>query len=341
MTARIRFEPIGAKTVLNAVKAPSMPFDYSLNPYRGCQHGCSFCYARSTHSFLGDNADDSFRTHIYLKESAPEVLREQLAKRSRSRQGLASLGQVAIGTATDPYQPVEAKRQLTRSCLEVLAEYGVPASITTRSPLVLRDLDVLKKLPAVTVNISCSTLDRAIWRATEPATPFPLKRLETVRQLGEAGIRAGVFLAPVLPVLTDSEERLREMMETSVSHGARFVMPSYLRLSTPEVKVWFFRMLEESYPSLLPTYARLFRHTHYAADEYRRPKMAFIRALLEEYGLREERSGDESRADGMSGRTGSDDGGIHGTGSSCPAAGTGANDLNGRDGQPVQLCFSF
>ncbi|GIP40096.1 radical SAM protein [Paenibacillus sp. J31TS4] len=333
MKTRISYEPIGAKSVLNPVKAPSMPFSFSVNPYRGCQHGCSFCYARSTHSYLGESADDAFRTHIFLKEGAPEVLRAQLERRARSSRGLAPLGRVAIGTATDPYQPVEAKQRLTRGCLEVLADYGVPASITTRSPLVLRDVDVLKRLPSVTVNISCSTLDRAVWRATEPATPFPLKRLETVRELGEAGIRAGLFLAPVLPVLTDSEERLRDLMEAAVGHGARFVMPSYLRLSTQEVKVWFFQTLEQAYPSLVPTYARLYRQSGYAAEEYRKPKLAFIRSLLKEYGLREERSGDENRAAGQASPPCQ-------TGSEAPAEAA-ADPALPPDGAPVQLSFTF
>src|SRR5690606_5973923 len=143
-------EPIAAKTVLNPVRAPSMPFRWSVNPYRGCRHGCSFCYARSTHLYLDQPADDTFQRHIFWKAGAPDILRGQLER-------LAKLGKlpdhVAVGTATDPYQPLEAEARLTRGCLEVLAEFGVPFSVTTRSPLVLRDLDILRAAPAKAVNI--------------------------------------------------------------------------------------------------------------------------------------------------------------------------------------------
>ncbi len=287
MTNRIRYESLHAKTGMNRVKAPSMPFDWSINPYRGCQHGCSFCYARSTHAFLGMEADDTFQKHIVFKANVPEVLEAQLKKMSRSRDGLKRIGTVAIGTATDPYQPLEAKTLLTRKCLEILAKYRVPATITTRSPLILRDIDVLKELPLSSVNVSVNTLDREVWRHFEPASPFPLKRLETVQRLVEEGIPAGLFMAPILPYITDSEDHLSAIVAQAASHKAQFVMPSFLRLGTREVKSWFFRTLHEHYPSLVVPYAELYRETTSVPQSYKEPIRLKIRKLFERYGIRD------------------------------------------------------
>lgn len=279
------FEPVPCKTVLNPVKAQSMPFSWSINPYRGCQHGCSFCYARATHTFLGVEADDTFQHHIFLKSNAPEALREQLRKAARSRAGIAGLGHVAIGTATDPYQPVESKERLTRGCLEALAEFDVPISITTRSPLILRDLDLLQRFTSVSVNISVNTLNEQVWRSLEPATPFPRKRLETVAKLNEAGIRSGIFLAPIVPYLTDGTSTLSQLIEEAASSHAAFVMSSFLRLRHREVKVWFFHTIEQSFPHLLTRFAELYRSSAYAPATYREPVHATIHRLLERFGV--------------------------------------------------------
>lgn len=280
----MHYEPMKAKTILNPVKAPSMPFDWSINPYRGCQHGCSFCYARSTHSFLGVEADDTFQRHIFIKEAAPDILREQLRKRLRNRKA-AELGDIAIGTATDPYQQVEAKTRLTRGCLEVLAEFKVPVTITTRSPLILRDLDILKTMSRISVNISLNTLNNTVWRQFEPSTPSPAQRLRTVKELNEAGIPAGIFAAPILPYLTDSEADLSELLRAAAEAGAQFLMPSYLRLSTPEVKVWIFQTLRQHVPHLAGPYARLFEASSYTPAEYKAPKLKLIDELLHKYAL--------------------------------------------------------
>ncbi|MFD2613859.1 SPL family radical SAM protein [Paenibacillus gansuensis] len=285
MAAKTQYEPMHSKTMLNQVKAPSMPFDWSLNPYRGCQHGCSFCYARATHTFLGEQADDTFQHHIYFKENAAQALREQLAKAARSKQGLAKFGQVAIGTATDPYQQIEAKSRLTRQCLEVLAEYGVPTSITTRSPLILNDLDLLKSMNITSVNISLHSLDSNVWKRFEPSTPSPVKRLETVRTLKEEGLHAGIFMAPVLPHISDSDEELERFARAAKEHKADFVMSSFLRLSTQEVKYWFFETLRAHYPDLVPVYADYYASSHYAPDRYRIPVRKKIHGLLERYGV--------------------------------------------------------
>lgn len=283
--SRIQYEPVTCKTILNQVNAPSMPFEKSINPYRGCQHGCSFCYARSTHSFLGLEANDSFQNHILLKSNAAEALEQQLKRMTRSPKSRSSIGRIAIGTATDPYQPIEGHMKLTRQCLEVLAKYQLPTSITTRSPLILRDLDLLKEIPITSVNISVTTLDQKVWRNTEPSTPFPMKRLETVQRLNEEGIPAGIFMAPILPYLTDRLEDLTALLEQAASHKTKFVMPSFLRLSTSAVKVWFFQTLQEHYPHLVQPYAELYKYSAYASPSYRKPVQESIQALLAQYHL--------------------------------------------------------
>ncbi len=281
----VQYESIKAKTILSPVKAPSMPFEWSLNPYRGCQHGCSFCYARATHSFLGMPADATFHNHILLKSNAPEVLEEQLGKIARSKNGLSQLGRVAIGTATDPYQPAEAKALLTRRCLEILARYQVQTTITTRSPLVLRDVDILKLMPSVTVNLSINTLNHEVWKSLEPSTPSPEKRLETVKQLVAEGIPAGIFLAPILPYLTDAPSELQRLIEVAANYNPEFIMSSFLRLSTPEVKNWFFQTIQEAYPDLSDKYTHLFKHSAYVPRYYTEPVKKHIHSLLEQYGL--------------------------------------------------------
>ncbi|MFC0212857.1 radical SAM protein [Paenibacillus chartarius] len=285
MAQKVHYEELPSKTILNQVTAPSMPFRWSINPYRGCQHGCSFCYARATHTFMGVAADDTFQNHIFLKSNAAEALTEQLDKLARGKGGLSRLGQVAIGTATDPYQQAEGNARLTRSCLEVLAKYGVPVSITTRSPLILRDLDVLKNLPAVTVNISLNTLDKTVWRSMEPSTPSPKQRLETIAALVEADIQAGIFMAPILPYLTDAAEDLEELIHEGARHQAKFMMSSFLRLSTQEVKVWFFQTLRDRFPHLVSKYAALYQSSAYAPSSYREPLKSLINDLLKRYGL--------------------------------------------------------
>lgn len=282
---RTKYESINCKTLMNEVKAPSMPFEQSINPYRGCQHGCSFCYARSSHSFLGLEAGDTFQHHILLKSNAAEALEGQIKKKLRSAKGRAGIGRIAIGTVTDPYQPIEGKQKLTRQCLEVLAKYQLPTTITTRSPLILRDLDLLKEIPIISVNFSVNTLNRQVWRQMEPASPFPLKRLETIQRLSEEGIHAGVFLAPILPYLTDSLEELSQLFEQAVAHRAQFIMPSFLRLSTSEVKVWFFRTLHEIYPKLVKPYSELFGSSRTTPSTYREPIRRHIDHLLQEFKL--------------------------------------------------------
>ncbi|XOK63250.1 SPL family radical SAM protein [Paenibacillus elgii] len=285
MPLQTRYEPVRAKQLLNPVKAPSMPFDWSINPYRGCQHGCSFCYARSTHAFLGMEADDTFQHHILYKDNAPEALQAQVVRMLRAKGGRSKLGRIAIGTATDPYQPLEGRLKLTRQCLEVLATYRLPVSITTRSPLILRDIDLLRKLPGSSVNISLNTLDKRIWRSFEPMSPAPAQRIKALQGLRKEGIEAGVFMAPILPFLTDHAEDMEQVVEQAAEAKACFVMGSVLRLNTAEVKSWFFGTLREAYPRLVGSYADWYGHSAIAPKAYREQIRSQLARLLERAGI--------------------------------------------------------
>ncbi|GMX64118.1 Rv2578c family radical SAM protein [Paenibacillus elgii] len=285
MPLQTRYEPVRAKHLLNPVKAPSMPFDWSINPYRGCQHGCSFCYARSTHAFLGMEADDTFQHHILYKDNAPEALQAQVERMLRAKGGRSRLGRIAIGTATDPYQPLEGRLKLTRQCLEVLAAYRLPVSITTRSPLILRDIDLLRELPGSSVNISLNTLDKSIWRSFEPMSPSPAQRIKALQGLRQEGIEAGIFMAPILPFLTDRPEEMEQVVEQAAEAKSCFVMGSVLRLNTAEVKSWFFGTLRQAYPRLIGSYADWYGHSPTAPKAYREHIRSQLARLLERVGI--------------------------------------------------------
>lgn len=265
-----------------------MPFNWSINPYRGCAHGCSFCYARAFQSFLGLGAEDEFQYRIFMKSNAAEALEKQLSDMARKlghdidalgRQ----IGQVTIGTATDPYQPVEGKTEITRDCLKVLAKYRISTSITTRSPLVLRDLDILTRMKDISVNISINTLSANIIRKLEPASPHPAQRLEALLGLSQAGVRTGIFAAPVLPLITDQEEQLRELLNAAKERGASFAMISMLRLSK-DVKRWYLETLKQHFPDKLAPYYDLYRGP-YAEEGYARIFKEMAGRLLDEYDL--------------------------------------------------------
>ncbi|MBX5436962.1 MAG: radical SAM protein [Alicyclobacillaceae bacterium] len=284
------FQPLYAKQALNRVQSPGMPFQWSLNPFRGCTHGCSFCYARAFHTYMGLDADDTFQREIWVKVNAADVLDRQLERLARRhRWNLAALaadiGTIVIGTATDPYQPVEAQTEVTRECLKVLAAYRVPVSITTRSPLILRDLDLLTQMP-VRVHISVHTLDKAVWRALEPATPAPDKRLQAVRELTQAGVQTGVFLAPIIPGLTDRRSDIRELLQAVRDSGGQFAVPSVLRL-TPDVKAWFFQTLARAFPDVLPYLHRLYAAGAEADSRYVSRILQAVQAELAALGLSE------------------------------------------------------
>lgn len=249
---RVEYREMHCKSVLQRVYG--MPFAWSINPYRGCVHSCHYCYARGTHTYLDHNAGEDFSSIIYAKVNAPQVLRGELLRPSWRHEN------VSIGTATDPYQPAEGRFRITRRLLEIFHECHTPASIVTKGTLVLRDIDVLRELTlrsGCTVCVSIPTVDRAIWRATEPGTAPPEQRLRAVARLVAAGIHAGVLAAPILPGISATPEKLEATVRAAAAHGARFFWAGILHLDQP-VREHFQQFLQAEYPALEHLYLRLY-----------------------------------------------------------------------------------
>ncbi len=236
---------IEAKSVLNRVRG--MPFGWSINPYRGCYHQCVFCYARRTHTFLERSGLGDWGSTLSVKVNAPQILRRELASPRWKGE------HVAIGTATDPYQPLEGTYRITRGILTELARGRTEAHLITRSPLVIRDIDVLQDLAraaGASVCISLPTLDAELARKIEPTVAPPRQRLRAVRMLADAGIRVGVAVAPILPRLTDDEADLRAVCAAAAEAGAATVWHSVLNLNDV-AKESYFGFLRAEFPSLV------------------------------------------------------------------------------------------
>jgi DNA repair photolyase len=236
-----------------------MPFRWSLNPYMGCVHRCTFCYVRHFEQRADRPADDRYGRSIRVKTNVADVLSRELARASWQRE------EVALGTATDPYQPAEGRFRLTRACIEVLASSGTPFSIVTRGPLVVRDLDVLAAAArevSVAVYVSLPTLDERVWRTTEPGTAPPSSRLRAIRSLAEAGIEVGVGMAPILPGLSDSPEQLRSTVAAVRGAGAGSIWASVVHLR-PGVREHFLEALARDWPEEVERYEALFANRAY------------------------------------------------------------------------------
>ena len=231
-----------SRSIISSNDSPDVPFDRSVNPYRGCEHGCIYCYARPTHEYLGLSAGLDFETRIFVKLHAPELLRAELSRRSWKPRLLAMSG------VTDPYQPIERRLELTRRCLEVLAEFRNPVGVITKSALVTRDLDILAELAAhsaVSVTLSITTLDEDVRRAMEPRAATAERRLEALARLRDRGIPAGVSIAPVVPGLTDHE--MAPILAQAAEAGAQYAHFIMLRLPYG-VKDLFEAWLDEYFP---------------------------------------------------------------------------------------------
>ncbi len=255
MQVHYREDP--CRSALNRVKG--MPFDWSLNPYTGCAHRCTFCYVRAFEARADRPADDRYGRSLRVKVNIAEVLRGELARASWRRES------VAVGAATDPYQPAEGRYRLTRACVQELGRARTPFSLITRGPLIRRDLDVLveaARRARVHVTFSVPTLDERIWRTTEPGTAPPRRRLETVRLLAEAGIDTGVALAPILPGLSDDPSHLATVVREARAAGASGVWANVVHLG-PGTREHFLEALARDWPELVPTYERLFAGRQY------------------------------------------------------------------------------
>lgn len=276
--AKFMVKEIQCKSVINRVQG--MPFKWSINPYRGCRHACVYCYARPTHEYLGMNGAEEFQEVIFAKTNAPELVRVELSRRSWQGEG------VLIGTATDPYQQAESQHQLTRGILEAFRDFRNPLSLTTKSPMILRDLDVLAEIAectSVTVHFTVTTMDEMLWRKIEPTTSKPRKRLEAIKTLKEHGIRAGIFLSPILPGLTDDVSHLEGVVAAAAEHGADFVFGNVLRLG-PGISEYYLPFIEKEFPELGKRYQQLYPR-NYAPGQYSDLIQARVAELKHRYGF--------------------------------------------------------
>lgn len=279
----IIFEEVECKSAITKLSMPaasSLPFRWTLNPYRGCQHACTYCFARGTHEYLGYDSGRDFDTRVVVKKNIAEMLRQDLGRASWRRET------IGIGTACDPYQAAELKYSLTHRVLKVLRDLANPATLVTKSPHIIRDADVLEDLSEVadlTVSFSIATLDEDIWTRTEPGTAKPRKRLDAMRLLSERGIRCGVLLAPVLPGLTDAPGDLEQVVEAAREHGASFIHDNVLYLK-PGTKEWFMPFLREAYPHLSERYAKYYRGA-YAPQTYTQDVHRTVERLRLKYGM--------------------------------------------------------
>jgi len=280
---RVEYREEPCRSALNRVQG--MPFGWSLNPYMGCAHRCTFCYVRAFERRADRPSDDRYGASIRVKTNVAEVLRRELARPSWQRDG------IAIGAATDPYQPAEGRYKLTRACLEVLAAAANPFAIITRGPMIVRDLDVLveaSRRAAVSVTFSIPTLDVEIWRRTEPGTAPPHQRLRALTQLVEAGVKAGVGMAPILPGLSDKPELLAEVVRAARAAGATGVWANMLYLK-PGTREHFLSALEQDWPELLPQYENLYARRAYLPAEKTSTVREHVRALARRHGIRDRR----------------------------------------------------
>ena len=288
------YQEVDCRSALNRVKG--MPFDWTLNPYRGCTHACHYCFARRYHTQFELDSDDQFASVILVKRNFVEVLRHELDKPSWQRD------QVALGTATDPYQPIEGRYKLTRRTIEALANARTPTGIVTKGPMIVRDRDVLIELSraaSCTVCMSVPTVDEDAWRTLEPGTAHPMQRLRAVRELADAGINAGVLMAPIVPGFSSSRSKLERTIKAIADHGARFVGCNVMYLQDG-TRTHFMQFIAREFPAMQPRFERLYTKK-YPPDNYRKEIQGLVRVLQDRYGLRKRRSADEAIAGGEAG----------------------------------------
>ena len=263
-----------------------MPFDWSLNPYMGCVHRCTFCYVRAFELRADRPSDDRYGRSIRVKTNVAEALRRELARPSWRGES------VAIGAATDPYQPAEGRYRLTRACIEALAEASNPFGLITRGPLIVRDVDVLQEAARradVGVTFSVPTLDEAVWRTTEPGTAPPRQRLRALKTLVDAGIRANVGMAPVLPGLSDQPEQLAEVVRAARDAGATGIWANLLYLR-PGTREHFLEQLARDWPEQLPRYEALYARSAYVRNDVKKPVHELVADLRRRHGIGDRRT---------------------------------------------------
>jgi DNA repair photolyase len=278
----VEYLHVRARTIISEVpRASRMPFRYTINPYRGCSHACTYCFARPTHEYLGLNGLEDFERRIVVKVNAVQRLAAELARPSWGGE------HIAMGTNTDPYQQAEGRYKLTRGILEKLAEARNPFSVLTKSTMILRDLEIFAaaaKHTEVKANLSIATLDEDVWHASEPGTPPPLRRLEAVARLNQAGVPCGVLIAPILPGISDGDEQLESIVRACVEAGAVSISSIGLHLR-PGVRELFMPWLERVRPDLVDHYRVLYgARNGYLAREEQERLSARVRTLVQRFG---------------------------------------------------------
>ena len=270
------------KTAINKVPdASRVPFRWTINPYRGCTHSCHYCFARAFHSYLDLGIGDDFSSRIVVKTNVVEVLRRELASPRWTGD------HIAMGTATDPYQHCEGRYRLTRGVVSALADFANPLSMLTKSTMIVRDLDVFRRLAEraeVTVSMSVGTLDEAVRKVVEPGTPPGRRRLEILARFADAGIRTGVLVAPILPGLTDDEDHLDEVVSACAAAGVSFTAPIALHIRK-SIRDYVVPWVERTYPHLTPLYRELYERRAYAPKEYQQQLAERFSRVRERHGL--------------------------------------------------------
>jgi DNA repair photolyase len=273
-----RYQEVTCRSALNPVKG--MPFNWTLNPYRGCTHGCHYCFARRYQTQFELGFGDEFSSLIFVKTNLVEVLRREIDKPSWKRE------LVAVGTATDPYQPIEGHYKLTRRSLEVLLAGRTPIGVVTKGPMVVRDADLLAEIGRVagcTVHVSVPTVDEDAWSALEPGTAHPLQRLRAVQRLRKAGVSAGVLMAPIVPGFTTERSRLEATIRAIADHDAAFLGANVLHLKGG-TKDHFMGFLRSEFPHLVDGYERLYPGA-YASKEYAHAVKSLVQTLQDRYDV--------------------------------------------------------
>lgn len=257
-----------------------LPFTHAINPYRGCEFACRYCYARYTHEFL-ERSPEEFERKIYLKQHADWLLRQEL---SRLKPGT----EIALGTATDPYQPIERRQRITRSILEVFARtQGFSLGIVSKSTLIARDVDLLREVATrhrLTIHLTITTMDADLARILEPRAPRPDLRMQTLAPLRQAGLRAGVLCSPLMPGITDARSSIAAVAKAASEVGASFFAAGALFLKPCSLPT-FFDFLREHFPALLPAYERRYRESAFVSPEYRKRIAAVVDSVRSEYRL--------------------------------------------------------
>ncbi len=275
----VSYREVEIKGALNEVRG--MPFEWSLNPFLGCAHACGYCFSRAYHArYREKNVGSDFDSNVEVRVNIADVLRKELRRRRA--------GSLAIGTATDPYQPIEGKYQLTRRCLEALVDYPMPTSIVTKGPLVVRDIDVLKKLDEktdLTVYFSVPCVDEEIVRKTDPGTAPPRQRLRALGMLRDAGIDAAVLCMPVLPGISDSEESLDAAARAASEAGATAFRHRPLKIDA-EIKQYYYDFLAAEFPAMVPRYAALYEGGAHPTKDYERRLEERVRRVRARYEFR-------------------------------------------------------